>query len=457
MFGIGKNMKDKNDLSSISKQYNEYFDKENKDCVKGEQDDEFEKRTLLVDEYFLEAANLVVEMKTAWIGSLQKEFEIGVNRANRIIEQLCEEGIVGKSIGERKPRNVLMTKEQLEEYLSNVEIVPHKYKGTVIHKKTIGKEQKVDMYNNKYDYMTGEDFEVFVAQIIRKIGFSNIQFTKGSGDQGVDIIAERDGIKHAIQCKRYSQAVGNRAVQEVFAGKSFYHCHIGVVVTNNYFTQSAKDLAKENGVVLWDRSFLDKYVNANGVPQIVGINDNCNTIEIYDVEQEIVAIKDEVISKALFEYMDAVSRTAIDMYIAKGNENEYSQEMLNCIKEPILFYNAKFILALGSLKFIYYCKMGECFKNTKTYAYLKELSEKSSGKFEDDLFQIDVFYEIDDIVLIDKDVEIKQFPEISILPGNMDTMKCLEDLDKYNLQSNDECYITENYFVMKMENIKISS
>lgn len=365
MFGIGKNMKDKNDLSSISKQYNEYFDKEN--------DTENESS----------------------IGSKQKE--------------------------------------------------------------VFGVASREKMYNNQYDYMTGEEFEVFVADILGNIGFINIQFTRASGDQGVDIIAERDGIKYAIQCKRYSQAVGNNAVQEVFAGKFFYHCHVGAVVTNSRFTQSAIELAKENGVVLWDRSFLDKYVNANGVPQIVGINDNCNTLEIYDVEHEIVAIKDEVISKALFEYMDAVSRTAIDMYIEKGNENEYSQEMLNCIKEPILFYNAKFILALGSIQFIYYCKMGECFKNTKAYAYLKELSEKSSGKFEDDLFQINVFYEIDDIVLLDKDVQIKQFPEISILPENMDTMKCLEDLDEYDLQSNDECYITENYFVMKMENIKIFS
>lgn len=120
---------------------------------------------------------------------------------------------------------------------------------------------RVNMYNNKYDYMTGEDFEVFVSQILKKIGFYNIQLTKGSGDQGVDILAEKDGIKYAIQCKRYSQPVGNKAVQEVFAGKTFYRCHVGAVVTNNYFTQSAKDLARENGIVLWDKDFLDKHID----------------------------------------------------------------------------------------------------------------------------------------------------------------------------------------------------
>lgn len=118
------------------------------------------------------------------------------------------------------------------------------------------KSSRIDMYNNKIDYMTGEDFELYVAQILGRIGFSNIQTTKGSGDQGVDILAEKDGIKYAFQCKRYDKPVGNKAVQEVFAGKFFYHCHAAIVVTNNYFTKSAKDLAHENGVVLWDRDYL---------------------------------------------------------------------------------------------------------------------------------------------------------------------------------------------------------
>ena len=122
------------------------------------------------------------------------------------------------------------------------------------------KSNRIDMYNNKIDYMTGEDFELYIAQMLGKIGFYNIQTTKGSGDQGVDILAEKEGMKYAFQCKRYDKPVGNKAVQEVFAGKFFYHCHVAIVVTNNYFTKSAKDLANENGVVLWDRDFLNKYI-----------------------------------------------------------------------------------------------------------------------------------------------------------------------------------------------------
>ena len=120
--------------------------------------------------------------------------------------------------------------------------------------------RRIDMYNNKIDYMTGEDFELYVAQMLGRIGFYNIQTTKGSGDQGVDILAEKEDMKYAFQCKRYDKPVGNKAVQEVFAGKFYYHCHVAIVVTNNYFTQSAKDLAHENGVVLWDKDFLNKCI-----------------------------------------------------------------------------------------------------------------------------------------------------------------------------------------------------
>lgn len=109
------------------------------------------------------------------------------------------------------------------------------------------------------DTMDGHDYEYFCADVLKHHGYDNVQVTRGSGDQGVDITAERDGIKYAVQCKRYSQAVGNKAVQEIYAGMRFYGCHVGIIMTNNYFTSSAKELAKRNGIILWDRDMLDKF------------------------------------------------------------------------------------------------------------------------------------------------------------------------------------------------------
>lgn len=111
-----------------------------------------------------------------------------------------------------------------------------------------------------FDHMDGHEFENFCATILKQNGFKNVSVTKGSGDQGIDILATKDGIKYGIQCKCYSSEVGNKAVQEAFSGKSFYNTHIAVVLTNNLFTSAAKELAEKNGVVLWDRKHLLKLI-----------------------------------------------------------------------------------------------------------------------------------------------------------------------------------------------------
>lgn len=112
------------------------------------------------------------------------------------------------------------------------------------------------------DGMEGHAFEHFCAELLQKNGFSNVSVTPGSGDQGVDILAEKSGIKYAIQCKNFASALSNTPVQEVNAGKQFYNCHVGVVLTNSTFTPGAKKLADATGVLLWDRVELQKMMDA---------------------------------------------------------------------------------------------------------------------------------------------------------------------------------------------------
>ncbi len=111
-----------------------------------------------------------------------------------------------------------------------------------------------------FDGMDGHQFEKFCAQLLIKNGYEDVSLTKASGDQGVDIIAYRDGIKLGIQCKCYSSDIGNSAVQEVFAGKTFYKCNVGIVLTNQHFSTSAIQLAENNGVILWPREMLLKLI-----------------------------------------------------------------------------------------------------------------------------------------------------------------------------------------------------
>lgn len=70
------------------------------------------------DQYFAEAGKFIIEKERASIGMLQRVYKIGFNRAARIMDQLAEAGVVGPEEG-TKPRKVLMTMDEFNEYLSN--------------------------------------------------------------------------------------------------------------------------------------------------------------------------------------------------------------------------------------------------------------------------------------------------------------------------------------------------
>lgn len=111
------------------------------------------------------------------------------------------------------------------------------------------------------DQMDGHEFEWFVAKILTKIGFQNVQVTKASGDYGVDIIAYDNGVKCAFQCKRYTGTLGLQPIQEVSAGAEYYGASAAYVVTNSHFSANAANLADRLGVKLWDRNSLNYLIN----------------------------------------------------------------------------------------------------------------------------------------------------------------------------------------------------
>ena len=112
-------------------------------------------------------------------------------------------------------------------------------------------------YPSDIDLMEGHDFEYFCADLLRKKGFQEVEVTKGSGDYGIDILAQKDGVTYGIQCKCYATPVGVKAVQEAYAGKDYYDCMVGVVLTNQYFTTPAVEVAKKLKIMLWDRGYLE--------------------------------------------------------------------------------------------------------------------------------------------------------------------------------------------------------
>ena len=100
-----------------------------------------------------------------------------------------------------------------------------------------------------------------MKHVYEQLGYS-VYHTPKSGDQGADLIlTSKEKKRIAVQVKRYSGKVSNSAVQEVVAAKGFYKCTEGIVVTNSYFTDSARQLAKANFIDLVDRNELEKMIN----------------------------------------------------------------------------------------------------------------------------------------------------------------------------------------------------
>lgn len=110
-----------------------------------------------------------------------------------------------------------------------------------------------------FDLMEGHEFEKYCAQLLKKCGFQDVEVTRGSGDYGIDILAEKDGVTYAIQCKCYNAPVGVKAVQEAYAGRDYYDRMVGAVLTNQHFTQPAVEAAGKLKILLWDRERLESF------------------------------------------------------------------------------------------------------------------------------------------------------------------------------------------------------
>ena len=128
--------------------------------------------------------------------------------------------------------------------------------GVTIAKEIIFEELE---FHEKYDRESGFDpatiptdgfeFEHWVAENLNQFGW-DAKATSGSGDQGIDVIAKKNGKTVGLQCKLFSSPVGNKAVQEAHAGKTFHQMDVVGVMSNASYTKSAKALATDTGVKL---------------------------------------------------------------------------------------------------------------------------------------------------------------------------------------------------------------
>jgi restriction system protein len=107
--------------------------------------------------------------------------------------------------------------------------------------------------------MSGPQFEAFVADLFRAMGL-RATVLGGAGDQGVDVIVGYQGQRVAVQCKNYKRAVGNKPVQEVYAGARHHRCQQAWVVAPLGYTKGANELARSTGVSLFDANSIGQWI-----------------------------------------------------------------------------------------------------------------------------------------------------------------------------------------------------
>ena len=197
------------------------------------------------------------------IEELSLDIDITSTNLKQILDNVIENKIYNTYEIDKLVTSLTYHKLSSYEYLplaiKSIEEIPSNI--AKIKKASLKEDLLTNDYNNKQttiddiDLMSGVEFENFLYKYFKKLGYS-CEITKASGDQGVDLIAIKGESRIAIQAKCYSGSVGNHAVMEAIAGMKYYKANQCMVITNSYFTKTAKDLAHVNNVVLWDRKIL---------------------------------------------------------------------------------------------------------------------------------------------------------------------------------------------------------
>ena len=190
------------------------------------------------------------------------------------------------------------------------------------------------LFNTDFDELDGHSFESYCADLLLANDYAEIEITPGSGDKGIDLVAVKDGKKYGIQCKRYSGAVGIKAVQEALSGSVYYQCDQAIVMTNSSFTQAAVDMANRVSVELWDRSHVEmllrNLLEKNQADNIEDSIDNKNEKDeskqrkkplSKDAKQLLVAVIAVALIFAAIVLIDNTSDPRDDMYY-----NDYDEE-----------------------------------------------------------------------------------------------------------------------------------
>lgn len=114
-----------------------------------------------------------------------------------------------------------------------------------------------------WQQLTWRDLELRVAALFIRLGY-RARATPGSGDKGVDAVAERTNEKIVVQCKQYANPAQRSLVSELLGVMVAEWGTRGILICTGGVSRGAEDYAAENGVELWDLDDLVTHANKDG-------------------------------------------------------------------------------------------------------------------------------------------------------------------------------------------------
>ena len=115
------------------------------------------------------------------------------------------------------------------------------------------------LFEQNWRAMRDVQFEKYLKAVFVAQGFQ-VELTGKTGDQGIDLIVVKNGVRTALQAKGYHNSVSNAAVQQAYSGMKHYRCDSCAVITNSRFTNSAVQLSKTTNCRLIDERRFEAFV-----------------------------------------------------------------------------------------------------------------------------------------------------------------------------------------------------
>ena len=184
----------------------------------------------------------------------------GLEIRNRGKKLLLENGIEGErkelEILLRESKEVDEAKDKILSYIEDKDL--DNVQGRWISKENVKEYQEaLKSINEGFRHFTPDEFEYFIAYLFQEKGF-DVEVTPQSNDYGVDVIAEDEESKIAIQVKRKKpgNTVGSKTVRETLGSMHKQNADKSILVTTSSFTNPAKEQSRDSPIQLWDREIL---------------------------------------------------------------------------------------------------------------------------------------------------------------------------------------------------------